>query len=135
MASLQLGLNEGQQILDRQFLHVLRVEPLKFRTVKDAIGAADARKIEFFEQLFRAQELLVAAGRPAKQREKVSERLREEAFGAIHVYVGGAVALGQARFVSAENQRQMRENRWLSFHGAIEQNLLRRVGKMIGPAN
>src|SRR5205814_8808447 len=134
-AALQLGFDFGEQILDGQLLQILRVEPFEFGAIENAIRAADTLERKFFEQLRGAQKLFVAAGGPAEQREKIAKGLRKKAFGAVHVDVGGAVTLGKARLVWAKDERDVREDGRLDTEGAIEQDLLRRVGDVVGATN
>src|SRR5258708_10591158 len=64
-----------------------------------------------------------------------TEGFLPEAFGAVHVDVGGAVALGKAGFIGAENQRDVRKDRNLRSQRAIKQYLLGSVGDVVGAAN
>src|ERR1700732_4475593 len=57
-----------QQLVDREFLKILRVEPLEFCAVEDAVGPAYVFERKFLQQVLRAQKFLVVARRPTEQR-------------------------------------------------------------------
>ncbi len=68
----------------------------------------------------------------ARKLRNASER---KSFVAIGADAGGAVALGEARAIRAEDQRHVGEDRRRRAQGAIEQHLLRRVREMIRAAD
>ena len=103
LAALQLRFDEREKLFDRQLLQVLRVEPFELGAIENAVDTADAFQRKPCEQLTGAKKFFVAAGRPAEQREKIAEGFRKKAFAAVHVDIGGAVALGEARFVRAKD--------------------------------
>ena len=131
----QLPFHFRQQVFDRQLLQILRVEPFELRPVEHAVRAAYALQSEFLEQVFRPQELLIPAWRPAEQRQKISERFGQEALAPVHVYVRGSMAFGQPGLVRSEDQRHMREHRQFGAERPIEQNLFRRVRNVVRAAN
>src|ERR1700686_1230512 len=116
-------------------LEILRVEPFEFGFVKNAVGAAYTFEFKFLNQVGGTEELCVASGGPAKEREEVLKGFGQKAFVAVHADAGGAVALGEALAVRSQNERQMRENWRFGFERAVKQNLFRSIGKMIGAAN
>src|ERR1700739_13910 len=101
--ALQLPFDVREKFFDGQLLQILCVEPLELGAIEDTVDATDAFQRKLFQQLAGAQEFFVAAGRPAEQRKKIAEGFRKKTFAAVHVDVGGAVTLGKARFVRAEN--------------------------------
>ena len=134
-AALQFFFDFGQQFLDRKPLQVLGVKPFELRPVEYRIGAAHALQREFVDQLLRAQKFFVSSGRPAQQRKKISERLRQETIGTVHIHVGRAVAFRKTGFVRAKNQRHVRKNGWLGMQRAVQQHLFRSIRKVIRAAN
>ena len=73
--------------------------------------------------------------RPSQQRQKIAEGFGHDAFVAIGDHAGGAVALAEARLVRAENQRHVGEHRQRGAQRLVEQDLLGRIGNMIGAAD
>src|SRR5271156_1259343 len=133
--ALQFGPNLRQQIFDGHLLQILRIEPFELVAVEDAVGAAHAGEGKSFQQLGGAKKLLVSSGRPAEQCKEVAERFRQKSLGTVHVDVGSAVALREARLIRTENERHVRKDRRLGAGSRIKQDLLGRVGDVIGAAN
>src|ERR1700756_5396284 len=106
-AALQLRFDVGEKFFDGQLLQILCVEPFELGAIENTVDTADAFQRKLFQQLAGAQEFFIAAGRPAEQREKIAEGFWKKTFAAVQVDVSGAVALGEARFVRAKNQRKM----------------------------
>src|SRR5580704_12200771 len=93
-AALQLRFYLRQQVIDRQPLQILRVEPFQLGPVENAVGAADSSERKSLDQIPGAQEFLVTTGRPSQQRQKIAKRLGKKTLGAVHIHIGGAVAFG-----------------------------------------
>ena len=101
----------------------------------------DAVEIEQPDQFlvaenFRGRRLRSDVGRsPSQQRQKIAEGFGHDAFVAIGDHAGGAVALAEARFVRTEDQRHVGEYRQARAQRLVEQNLLGRVGDVVGAAD
>ncbi len=133
--ALQFGLHVGKQVVNRKFLQVLRVEPLEFGAVENAIGAADSGEREARDELRGGHEFFVAARGPSQKSEEIAKCLGQKPFFGVEANAGGSVALGEALAIRSENQRYMGEDRRRGGERMIEQHLFRRVRQMIGAAN
>src|ERR1700758_1496881 len=98
-AALQLRFDVREKFFDGQLLQILCVEPFELGAIENTVDTADAFQRKLFQQLAGAQEFFIAASRPAEQREKIAESFRQKTLPTVHVDVGGAVTLGEARFV------------------------------------
>jgi hypothetical protein len=132
---LQFRTDTPDQVVSGQPRDVLRVEPVELLGIEDSVAAADALERETRNQLVAREDLLVAAGRPAEQRQEVHHRLGEIALALVLGHRRGAVPLAQAFLVGTEDQRHMRERGRRRAEGLVQQDLLRRVRDVIVAAN
>ena len=100
----------------RQRAQVDAVHPLELLGVEDRRRRVDALEREEPDQLLAREQLALGVEVPAEQREEVDDRLGQVAGLAQLLDARGAVALGEALAVGAEEQRQVRERR----HGRPE---------------
>src|SRR5215469_12694825 len=132
---LELPFNLRQQIVHRQFLQILRVEPFELGSIENTVRAADTFERKFLQQVGGTQKLFVAARGPADQGQKIAERLGQKSFSAVQVHVGRTMPLRETRLVGPQDQGYMRENGELRAQRSIQQHLLRRIRNVIGSAD
>ena len=113
----------------------MRVEPFELRAVKDGVRPAHSLEREFLHQLACAQKFLIASRRPSQQGQEIAQRFRQKALVAVGNHACRAVSLRKPRAVRAEDQRHVRKQRRLRPKRAVQQDLFRRVGKVVGAAN
>src|ERR1700733_12593514 len=116
-------------------LEILGVKPFEFGFVKNSVGAAYTFELKFLNQVGSTEKLHVASRSPSEEREEVLKSFGQKAFVTVHADASGAVTLGEALAVRAENEGQMRENWRLGFECAVQKNLFRSIGKVVGAAN
>ena len=116
-------------------LEILSVEPLEFGFIEDAVGAAYAFEFKFLNQVGGTEKLDVTSRGPSEEREEILKSFGQKAFVAIHADAGCAMTLGEALAVWSEDEGQMGEDWRLCFERALNKNLFRSIGKMVGAAN
>ena len=73
----ELRTHPRQQLVGREPRQVLRVEPVELLGIEDGVAAADALEREARDELVAREASLVAAGRPAEQRQEIHHRFRQ----------------------------------------------------------
>ena len=112
-------------------LQVMAVRPRELLLVEHAGAVADGVEREAARELVDRQQLVVAAGRPADQREVVDQRLRQVPLRTELADRGRAVPLRQRRVIGPHHHGQMRELGRCEPERLVEQNLPRRVRDVI----
>src|SRR5580704_5993667 len=131
----QLPFHMRQQFLNRHLRQILRVKPLELRPVKHRISPANPTKRKSPHQFRSRQIFRIVPGRPAQKSQKIPKSLRQKSF--LHIRSNGSspMPLRKPRPIRPKNQRHMSKNRRRSPQSEINQNLLRRIRKMIRPAD
>jgi hypothetical protein len=133
--SATAGSGAAQQLLGGHGGNVLRVHPEQLLGVEDRRRGADLVERELVFHLRARQDLAIASGRPAEQRQEVEERLGQDPLVAPLLDRGGAVALGELLAVRPEDHAEVRELRDRRAEGAEERDVLGRVGQMVVAAD
>src|SRR6266540_497657 len=124
-------LQPRNQLFVRERQQMLLIEPVELFRVEDGVSAADAFEREPIDQLACRKQLLIAARRPAKQREEVDHGLADVALTLVLHDRRGAMPLAQALLVGSHDERNMRKSGRRLLECLVEQNLFRRVRNVI----
>ncbi len=111
---------------------VLAVHPMELLRIEDRRVLLQPLERERLHQLRDVEEqLAVAAGTPAEEREEVRHRLRQDPLVLIVGHGGGAVALAELLAVGAEDHRHVAEDGHRRPEGMVYLDLLRRVRDVV----
>ena len=109
----------------------MAVEPFEALAVEHGTALLDVLDVETGRELVERQDLLLAPGGPAKEREVVDERLTDEALADVVVDRRLALPLAHLGAVGVEDERQVGEHRFVVAEGTEQEDVLRRVGQVV----
>ena len=115
--------------------NVLAVQPAQFINGKSSVGFVDAVHIESINQVFHQEKLALVSWIPAKQRDVIDDRSRQESHP--HQVFKGGVALALAHFcaILADDMGQVDVLRVFPTEGFVKKVVFRGGGEILLPAN